>query len=86
MGYEDDIEDIDITANSLLFGRTPDQRNVISTNKKNLTNCTTNKLFGPYTQVGKVYNELWNIWKRNYLSQTQRINKFKGKVTKWNLC
>ena len=83
MGYEDDIEDIDITANSLLFGRTPDQRNVISTNKKNLTNCTTNKLLG---QVGKVYNELWNIWKRNYLSQTQRINKFKGKVPKWNLC
>ena len=32
LGYEDDIEEIEITPNCLLFGRTIDQRNAISTN------------------------------------------------------
>ena len=34
MGYENDIEEIEIIPNCLLFGRTIDQRNAISTNKK----------------------------------------------------
>ena len=55
----DDIDDIAITPNSLLFGRTLEQTNLISNEEQTPTNydITTDGLLSKYNHLEKLFNE-----------------------------
>ena len=85
----DDIDDIALTPNSLLFGRTLQQTNLASSEEQHQRDkdITTDTLSSKYKHLEKVINEFWNIWRRDYLlelRQLQKINKSKGKMPKMN--
>ena len=85
----DDIVDIALTPNSLLFGRTLEQTNLASNGEQTSTNydITTDGFLSKYKHLKKVINEFWDIWRRDYLlelRQLQRINKSKGAKPKVN--
>ena len=85
----DDIDDIALTPNSLLFGRTLEQTNLVSNGEQTPMNydITTDGFLSKYKHLEKVINEFWDIWRRDYLlelRQLQKINKSKGAKPKVN--
>ena len=85
----DDTDDIALTPNSLLFGRTLEQTNLVSNGEQTPTNydLTTDGFLSKYKHLEKVINEFWDIWRRDYLlelRQLQKINKSKGAKPKVN--
>ena len=85
----DDIDDIALTPNSLLFGRTLEQTNLVSNEEQTPTNydVTTDGLLCKCKHLENVINESWDIWRRDYLlelRQLQKVNKSKGAKSKVN--
>ena len=85
----DDIDNIALTPNSLLFGRTLEQTNLVSNGEQTPTNydITTDGFLSKYKHLEKVIDEFWNIWRRDYLlelRQLQKINESKGVKPKVN--
>ena len=85
----DDIDNIALTPNSLLFRRTLEQTNLVSNGEQTPTNydITTDGFLSKYKDLEKVINEFWDIWRRDYLlelRQLQKINKSKGAKPKVN--
>ena len=81
----DDIDDVIIKPNSLLFGRNLESSNWTSADTHIGIQFTSVELPRKHRHLEIVINEFWDVWRRDYLLELwQRIKKSKGVFPKLN--